>query len=48
VPAVLQLLGRATWWLPRWLERLLPRVAIEAESRRRPRPSLEPAFEARS
>ncbi|HEY2652657.1 MAG TPA: MMPL family transporter [Solirubrobacteraceae bacterium] len=47
LPAVLQLLGRATWSLPRWLERLLPRVALEAEPSRAPRPSLEPAFEAR-
>ena len=29
VPAVLQLLGRANWWLPAWLDRLLPRRAIE-------------------
>jgi putative drug exporter of the RND superfamily len=48
VPAVLQLLGRTTWALPRWLERRLPRVAIEAEPTPRPRPSLEPAFEAGS
>jgi putative drug exporter of the RND superfamily len=26
VPAVMQLLGRANWWIPRWLDRLLPRV----------------------
>ncbi len=24
VPSIMQLLGRANWWLPRWLERLLP------------------------
>jgi RND superfamily putative drug exporter len=48
VPAVLQLLGRTTWALPRWLERRLPRVAIEAETTTKPRPSLEPAFEAGS
>ncbi len=29
VPAVMQLLGRATWWLPGWLDRVLPRVRIE-------------------
>ena len=29
VPAVMQLLGRANWWLPAWLDRLLPRVRIE-------------------
>jgi RND superfamily putative drug exporter len=30
VPAIMELLGRAAWWLPPWLERRLPRVAIEA------------------
>jgi len=29
VPAVMQLLGRANWWLPSWLDRRLPRVALE-------------------
>jgi RND superfamily putative drug exporter len=24
VPAVMELLGRANWWLPAWLARLLP------------------------
>jgi putative drug exporter of the RND superfamily len=28
VPAVMQLLGRANWWVPRWLERLLPGAQI--------------------
>jgi len=45
LPAVLQLLGRTTWALPRWLDRRLPRLAIEAEPAPKPRPSLEPAFE---
>jgi RND superfamily putative drug exporter len=26
VPATLQLLGEASWWLPRWLDRVLPDV----------------------
>jgi putative drug exporter of the RND superfamily len=29
VPAVMQLLGRANWWLPRWLDRRLPRLDVE-------------------
>jgi putative drug exporter of the RND superfamily len=29
VPAVMQLLGRATWWIPRWLDRALPRLDVE-------------------
>ncbi len=48
LPAVLELLGRRTWALPRWMERRLPRVAIETESPARPRPTLEPAYETRS
>ncbi|EHR51793.1 putative RND superfamily drug exporter [Saccharomonospora marina XMU15] len=32
VPAVMSLLGRASWWLPRWLGRLLPRVDVEGAS----------------
>ncbi|MEU8612473.1 MMPL family transporter, partial [Actinoplanes sp. NPDC048791] len=31
VPAVISLLGRAAWWLPRWLDRVLPNVDIEGE-----------------
>jgi RND superfamily putative drug exporter len=31
VPAVMSLLGRAAWWLPRSLERRLPHISIEAE-----------------
>jgi RND superfamily putative drug exporter len=27
VPAVMQLLGRANWWMPRWLDRAVPRLA---------------------
>jgi len=29
VPAALRLLGRAAWWLPRWLNRLLPDLDVE-------------------
>jgi RND superfamily putative drug exporter len=29
VPAVLALLGRWAWWLPRWLDRLLPDLDVE-------------------
>ncbi|MGW5862898.1 MMPL family transporter [Streptomyces sp. NPDC055239] len=32
VPAVLALLGKAAWWLPRPLDRLLPRVDVEGEA----------------
>jgi RND superfamily putative drug exporter len=26
VPSVMQLLGRANWWFPRWLDRTVPRL----------------------
>jgi RND superfamily putative drug exporter len=29
VPAVMQLLGRANWWVPRWLDRTLPHLGNE-------------------
>jgi RND superfamily putative drug exporter len=29
VPAAMALLGRANWWLPTWLDRLLPHLAVE-------------------
>jgi putative drug exporter of the RND superfamily len=30
VPAVMHLLDERAWWIPRWLDRLLPRVTVEA------------------
>jgi RND superfamily putative drug exporter len=47
LPALLELLGRATWWFPGRLDRILPRLAIEPPEeevvallrRRRSRPS---------
>ncbi|MGE5596276.1 MAG: MMPL family transporter [Hyphomicrobiales bacterium] len=30
VPATMELLGKANWWLPRWLDRSLPTVHVEA------------------
>jgi RND superfamily putative drug exporter len=30
VPAVMQLLGEKNWWIPDWLERILPRIEVEA------------------
>jgi RND superfamily putative drug exporter len=29
VPALMSMLGKANWWLPGWLDRILPRVQIE-------------------
>jgi len=27
----MRLLGKWNWWLPKWLDRLLPNVALESE-----------------
>ena len=32
VPAVLALLGRGAWWLPRWLDRRMPVLDLEGEA----------------
>ena len=29
VPATMELLGNANWWLPRWLDRVLPHLAVD-------------------
>jgi RND superfamily putative drug exporter len=39
VPATMELLGKANWWLPRWLDRILPHLAVEGA----PEPSRSPA-----
>src|SRR5437868_807641 len=36
VPSVMQLLGRAAWWMPRWLDRVLPATEIDES------PAVEP------
>ncbi|MFI8825083.1 MMPL family transporter [Streptomyces sp. NPDC053431] len=46
VPALFALLGRSAWWLPRPLDRLLPRVDVEGEKpadRRAAPPAADPA-----
>ena len=32
VPATMELLGDRNWWLPRWLDRLLPKIDVEGGS----------------
>lgn len=33
VPASMRLLGDANWWIPKWLDRIIPNLDIEGESR---------------
>ncbi|MGK5681452.1 MMPL family transporter [Actinoplanes sp. URMC 104] len=44
VPAVMALLGRRAWALPRWLDRLLPNVDVEGERLRETVPDEPPAL----
>jgi RND superfamily putative drug exporter len=37
VPSVMQVLGRANWWMPAWLDRVLPTLGVEVVA---PAPSL--------
>jgi putative drug exporter of the RND superfamily len=39
VPSIMELLGPVNWWLPRWMDRSMPRVGIEVT----PSPSRSPA-----
>ncbi|MQS06975.1 MMPL family transporter [Streptomyces alkaliphilus] len=39
VPAVLALIGRSAWWLPAWLDRILPNVDVEGERLNRSAPA---------
>ena len=32
VPATMELLGGRNWWMPRWLDRVLPRIEVEGGS----------------
>jgi RND superfamily putative drug exporter len=29
VPATMELLGDRNWWIPKWLDRVLPRIDVE-------------------
>ncbi len=50
IPALMSLLGKRAWWLPRWLDRALPRVDIEGETLRTERgtPAAPPPRRPRS
>jgi len=31
VPSLMMLFGKANWWFPAWLDRILPRLAVDAD-----------------
>jgi RND superfamily putative drug exporter len=43
VPALMHLVGRANWWLPGWLDRILPHLSIEPATELPDPPSPAPA-----
>jgi RND superfamily putative drug exporter len=38
MPAIMHLLGRSAWWLPRWLDRITPNVDVEGSALERRHP----------
>jgi RND superfamily putative drug exporter len=36
VPATMELLGSANWWMPKWLDRIVPRISVDAPRDLRP------------
>lgn len=38
VPSLMELLGEANWWLPRWLDRALPHIDLERPRASKPEP----------
>ncbi|GAA4157123.1 MMPL family transporter [Gryllotalpicola daejeonensis] len=43
IPAAMHLLGRAAWWFPKWLDRLVPDVDVEGSQLERTHPVEPPA-----
>ena len=45
VPSIMEILGDANWWFPKWLDRILPRLDIDSAPK--PAPTPEPTTPAR-
>jgi len=30
VPSLMHLIGKSNWWLPKWLDRVIPHISVEA------------------
>ncbi|MEU0934219.1 MMPL family transporter [Embleya sp. NPDC005971] len=43
VPALMHLLGRANWWLPSWLDKVMPRISVEGAHQDAPTPATREA-----
>ena len=42
VPSIMEILGDANWWFPKWLDKLLPRLDIDSAPKPTPTPTLTP------
>jgi putative drug exporter of the RND superfamily len=42
VPATMELLGARNWWLPKSLDRILPRLNVEGHHDQDPEPDSQP------
>ncbi|HIY67690.1 MAG TPA: MMPL family transporter [Candidatus Agrococcus pullicola] len=42
IPAIMHLMGRSAWWLPKWLDRIMPNVDVEGERLERRHPGTGP------
>ena len=47
VPALLSLLGEKSWYIPRWLDKVLPNITIEPPTETRDRPAVAPTARPR-
>ena len=45
VPSIMMLFGKANWWFPAWLDRILPRLAVDADDMAAHPPSSDPEAE---
>ncbi|HJX78643.1 MMPL family transporter [Glutamicibacter sp.] len=48
IPALMHLAGDKAWWLPKWLNRILPDIDVEGASLERSHPHVAPTLDANS
>jgi RND superfamily putative drug exporter len=48
VPAIMQIFGKAAWWMPEWLSKVLPNLAVEPADSQTPADGTKPAVATES
>jgi RND superfamily putative drug exporter len=48
VPSIMEILGDANWWFPKWLDKILPRLDIDSAPKPTPTPTPSPQPEPAS